>query len=127
MSSRLSHATSPLAQVGDEKMPMTRASPVITSNQDRWPLATTTMAATTASRPKQSKSVSKDDAPKTLKDQAIKSSSELAIEHLPPLMLIFTVLFCSGAIFVLAMRDFMSTGRVIAGEWDDAFMVSRMA
>ncbi|GKY97549.1 hypothetical protein MPSEU_000713100 [Mayamaea pseudoterrestris] len=46
----------------------------------------------------------------------------LADEHLPPLFLVGVVLMCSGALFVLAMRDFFSTGKVIAGAWDEAMM-----
>lgn len=47
----------------------------------------------------------------------------LAEEHLPPLFLVAVVLMCSGALFVLAMRDFVSTGKVIAGTWDEAMLV----
>lgn len=49
---------------------------------------------------------------------------DVAEEHLPPLPLIFAALLCSGAMFILAARDFLSTGRNIAGAWDDAFLVS---
>jgi hypothetical protein len=52
-----------------------------------------------------------------------KNAAALAEEHLPPLFLVGVVLMCSGVLFVLAMRDFCSTGKVIAGSWDEAFMV----
>jgi hypothetical protein len=47
----------------------------------------------------------------------------VAEEHLPPLPLILCILACSGAAFVLAMRDFWTTGRSIAGPWDQAVLV----
>ena len=60
---------------------------------------------------------------KTLKDEPVTNDSIIE-EHLPPLSLVFVVLFCSGALLVMAMRDFMSTGRNIAGSWDEAMLVS---
>lgn len=47
----------------------------------------------------------------------------IAEEHLPPLPLVFTILMCSGALLVLALRDVMATGRNIGGSWDEAMMV----
>ena len=53
-----------------------------------------------------------------------KTQKELVEEHLPPLPLAFVILFCSGALLVLALRDFLTTGRNIGGAWDEAMMVS---
>jgi hypothetical protein len=66
-------------------------------------------------RQKTSKSVSSTDH---------ENNEVLADEHLPPLFLVAVVLMCSGPLFVLAMRDFFSTGKVIAGSWDKAILVS---
>lgn len=53
-----------------------------------------------------------------------KTSQQLAEEHLPPLLLVFTIMACSGLLWVFALRDFLATGRVIAGSWDYAMQVS---
>jgi hypothetical protein len=47
----------------------------------------------------------------------------LADEHLPPLLLVLVVMACSGLLWVFALRDFLATGRVIAGSWDSAMQV----
>ena len=52
------------------------------------------------------------------------NNKKLAEEHLPPLPLVFTVLVCSGFLFMFAIRDFMATGRNIFGEADEAMLVS---
>jgi hypothetical protein len=52
-----------------------------------------------------------------------KGAASVAEAHLPPLPLILAILACSGAVFVLAMRDFWTTGRNIAGPWDRAMLV----
>lgn len=51
------------------------------------------------------------------------SSAQLAEDHLPPLMLVFVVMACSGLLWVFALRDVLSTGRIIAGSWDEAMQV----
>eukprot|EP00545_Synedropsis_sp_CCMP1620_P009420 CAMPEP_0119005578 /NCGR_PEP_ID=MMETSP1176-20130426/1808_1 /TAXON_ID=265551 /ORGANISM="Synedropsis recta cf, Strain CCMP1620" /LENGTH=390 /DNA_ID=CAMNT_0006957409 /DNA_START=57 /DNA_END=1229 /DNA_ORIENTATION=+ len=43
-------------------------------------------------------------------------------DHLPPLPLVFTVLFCSGALWVLGLRDFLATGKNFLGDMDDAYL-----
>ena len=45
-------------------------------------------------------------------------------EHLPPLPLVFFVLFCSGFLLLFGLRDFMMTGRNIMGNMDEKFLVS---
>lgn len=45
-------------------------------------------------------------------------------EHLPPMALVAAVMICSGPLFVFYMRDFLATGKVIAGRWDEDLMVS---
>jgi hypothetical protein len=55
--------------------------------------------------------------------QAKGGAASVAEAHLPPLPLILAILACSGAVFVLAMRDFWTTGRNIAGPWDQAMLV----
>ncbi|CAB9509269.1 expressed unknown protein [Seminavis robusta] len=51
-----------------------------------------------------------------------KGATALAEEHLPPLSLVFCVFFLSGPLFVLGLRDFLATGRVLVGPLgDDAF------
>jgi hypothetical protein len=49
----------------------------------------------------------------------------LALDHLPPLPLVFIVMACSGLLWVFALRDFLATGKNIAGAWDEAMLVSR--
>lgn len=52
-----------------------------------------------------------------------KSRESLVSEHLPPLHLVFICLFCSLGLLVFALRDFLVTGRVIGGAWDEAMLV----
>jgi hypothetical protein len=59
-----------------------------------------------------------------VKSPAEEIQKQLAEEHLPPLFLVAVVLMCSGPLFVLAMRDFSSTGKIIAGAWDAALTVN---
>ena len=47
----------------------------------------------------------------------------IVAEHLPPLVLVLTILLCSGFMFVLGMRDLMATGKNILGESDAAYLV----
>jgi hypothetical protein len=44
-------------------------------------------------------------------------------DHLPPILLVFTVVACSGFLFMYAFRDVFATGRTIGGDWDDAYLV----
>lgn len=64
----------------------------------------------------------------TQKDQAksittVEPAKDLAAEHLPPLGLVFTVIACSGILFMFAFRDVFATGRNIAGDMDEAYLV----
>jgi hypothetical protein len=54
-------------------------------------------------------------------------AAALADDHLPPLLLTFLVVFCSGALLIFSLRDFLSTGRNIGGTWDEAMLVRRGA
>jgi len=47
---------------------------------------------------------------------------DLASDHLPPIVLVFTVLACSGFLFVYAFRDVFATGRNIGGVPDEAYL-----
>jgi len=78
-------------------------------------------------QPKQAKSV-KAGKPKS-DDQTIKPklanapiSKEVIAEHLPPLGLVFTVIACSGFLFVFSFRDVFATGRIIGGPLDEALL-----
>mmetsp|Transcript_23672 Transcript_23672/g.34961 ORF Transcript_23672/g.34961 Transcript_23672/m.34961 type:complete len:388 (+) Transcript_23672:106-1269(+) len=46
----------------------------------------------------------------------------LLLEHLPPLPLVFVILFCSGAMWVFGLRDALATGKNILGEMDYAYL-----
>jgi hypothetical protein len=46
-------------------------------------------------------------------------------DHLPPIFLVFTVLACSGFLFIYSFRDVFATGRVIGGARDHAYLVRR--
>ena len=51
-------------------------------------------------------------------------SKEVVItENLPPIGLVFTVIACSGFLFVFSFRDVFATGRVIGGSSDEALLV----
>jgi hypothetical protein len=71
-------------------------------------------------------SATEKEAQKTQLDAKIKASkvAELKEMHLTPLPLVITVLICSGALWVFALRDFIATGRVIGGAMDEAMQVS---
>jgi hypothetical protein len=43
--------------------------------------------------------------------------------HLPPWTLTVVMLVCSGMMLVFALRDFWTTGKNIAGGWDEALLV----
>lgn len=51
-------------------------------------------------------------------------SKDIAAEHLPPIGLVFTVIACSGFLFVFSFRDVFATGRIIGGASDEALLVS---
>jgi len=61
---------------------------------------------------------------KSLSSATAASSNNNNEQYLPPLPLVFVVLACSGTLFVLAFRDFWTTGRNVAGTWDEAYLVS---
>jgi hypothetical protein len=61
--------------------------------------------------------------PAKLSHDVGKSSIVLA-EHLPPLALVFTVLICSGVVWVLGLRDLLATGKPFLGSIDEAYLVS---
>jgi len=42
--------------------------------------------------------------------------------HLPPIFLVFTVMCCSGFLFVYAFRDVFATGKNIGGTYDNAYL-----
>jgi hypothetical protein len=73
-----------------------------------------------------SESAAEKEAQKTELDAKIKASkvAELKEMHLTPLPLVITVLICSGALWIFALRDFIATGRVIGGAMDEAMQVS---
>ena len=71
----------------------------------------------TAARGKMAKEPSKT------KSAAPKQEVDVS-DHLPPLVLVFTVLLCSGFLFMYAFRDVFATGRNIGGDVDEAYLVS---
>jgi len=46
--------------------------------------------------------------------------------NMPPIGLVYAILFCSGALLMFALRDLLATGRNIAGPWDEAYLVRVM-
>jgi hypothetical protein len=48
---------------------------------------------------------------------------EVLADHLPPIGLVFTVIVCSGFLFVFSFRDVFATGRIIGGTMDEALLV----
>lgn len=69
------------------------------------------------------KAASADSAASTTAPLVLKQKATLFEEHLPPLPLVFTVLFCSGALWVLGLRDLMATGKSFLGDMDDDYLV----
>jgi hypothetical protein len=57
------------------------------------------------------------------KKLAASEKQQVIEEHLPPLALTFIILACSGFLLVFALRDFLSTGKNIAGKWDESMLV----
>jgi hypothetical protein len=67
-----------------------------------------------------------EEAKNAVKDaQKSAEKAPLGLDHLPPLPLVFVVLACSGLLWVFVLRDFLATGKIIAGAWDEAMLVSR--
>ena len=100
------------------------------TTDDHNNIVTTTMAIqqqstamdTARQSPRRSKAAKADDA--TSAEAAKKQKQDqLILEHLPPLLLVLTILFCSGVMLVFSLRDFFTTGRNIGGEWDEAMLV----
>ena len=78
----------------------------------------------TASRGKKTKDESKiDDAAKLESPPVTNSKIDVASDHLPPIFLVFTVMACSGFLFVYAFRDVFATGRIVGGVYDNAYLV----
>eukprot|EP00934_Nitzschia_sp_Nitz4_P000684 Nitzschia sp. Nitz4//scaffold166_size90379//70452//71706//NITZ4_005069-RA/size90379-augustus-gene-0.6-mRNA-1//1//CDS//3329538232//684//frame0 len=78
---------------------------------------------------KSSKQTKKDAGPATVKKEEATTTTpkqevvkDVASDHLPPLGLVFTVIACSGFLFVFAFRDVFATGRNIAGDLDETFL-----
>ena len=74
------------------------------------------------------KTVSKNDEPTKISPTSTqrrpsRASEELLADHLPPMGLVFTVIVCSGFLFVYAFRDVFATGRNIGGNMDRAVLV----
>ena len=47
-------------------------------------------------------------------------------DHLPPILLVFTVMVCSGFLFMYSFRDVFATGRTIGGIQDHAYLVRNL-
>ncbi len=69
--------------------------------------------------------------PKSMPQETVKYEPSLDVkkdlidEHLPPIGLVFTVIVCSGFLFMFAFRDVFATGRNVGGEMDEAYLVRR--
>ena len=72
---------------------------------------------------KQSKTA-KTDEEVTKEPKRELTQKEVVEEHLPPLLLTIIVLLCSGGLLMFSMRDAISTGKNIAGSFDEAMLVS---
>jgi hypothetical protein len=78
---------------------------------------TTAAAVTTTTKKKKNKADS--ISPTLAKDDDV----HYAIDPLPPLFLQAVVIICSGFWLVIALRDFVTTGRSMLGTHDDAYLV----
>lgn len=76
----------------------------------------------TASRSKTTKVKSKTDGEISAAPPGNSKKVNAAADHLPPLFLVFTVMVCSGFLFVYAFRDVFSTGRNIGGVHDESYL-----
>lgn len=74
--------------------------------------------------PKRKASAAKEKKEET-KEAERTERAVIARDHLPPLLLVFIVLACSGFMYVLGLRDFIATGRNFFGAVDDAYLVRR--
>lgn len=60
---------------------------------------------------------------KQLDENVAKAKIDVAKEqHFVPTMLVFAVLVCSGALFIISYRDMFGTGKVIFGKHDEAML-----
>jgi hypothetical protein len=59
-------------------------------------------------------------------DKAVREQKrkDVRVLHFAPLPLVFTVLVCSGVMWLMSFRDVFATGRSILGEMDEAVLVS---
>lgn len=89
----------------------------------RSPKAAFKSSSSSSTKNSSSAELKKDDKA-TDEDTKREKAHQLVVEHLPPIPLVFVVLGCSGLLWLFALRDFMATGRVIAGVWDEAMLVS---
>ena len=80
--------------------------------------ASKNVKATKAAKPKP------DDQTSKPKQVSALTSKEVIAKNLPPIGLVFTVIACSGFLFVFSFRDVFATGRVIGGSSDEALLVS---
>jgi hypothetical protein len=53
------------------------------------------------------------------------SLKESVNDHLPPIILVFTIMVCSGFVFMYSFRDVFATGRTIGGYRDHSYLVSK--
>ena len=74
--------------------------------------ATTAASSTAATKKKDAKKNAKTKPPPIDVD-----------DYLPPIVLVMTILACSGFVFVYSFRDVFATGRNIGGTPDEVFLV----
>eukprot|EP00536_Pseudo-nitzschia_multiseries_P012757 jgi/Psemu1/244827/estExt_Genewise1.C_5050009 len=73
--------------------------------------------------PSGSKSAKKDPVTTATTDgKEQRPKADVAGDHLPPLFFVFSVMACSGFLFVYAFRDVFATGRNIGGSPDEAYL-----
>jgi hypothetical protein len=75
------------------------------------------------------KSQSMEDNKVKIKSEDEVSSSTrnpLAVEHLPPIILSFLILVCSGTLCIFSLRDLLATGKNVGGSWDEALLVRQL-
>jgi len=76
----------------------------------------------TASRGKTTKDQNQTDVGKSEATSSNNKKIDVASDHLPPILLVFTVMVCSGFLFVYAFRDVFATGRNIGGVHDESYL-----
>lgn len=74
---------------------------------------------------KAAKAKADDQASTSTKQSNAPVSKDIVTEHLPPIGLVFTVIACSGFLFVFSFRDVFATGRIIGGASDEALLVGQ--